>query len=294
MIYLTKAKILSVLKNINGKEVQSPTKNHFKKKYFYLNKTNIDNITTFYLFFKDPKRFIENELVQWKETDTFIYEFPPAFHKTPECKYLQSRFENIYIPQKVREKKIVKELKIWGNENKTLFQVDRKTYIEKCIKYFNLKYPDLNLDTSDFDEVIKENSGVESFENFTLEELKELIEKYLDDAKKYFEEEQKMKVLEHFKEKSFLKFSRAPIRYNPTDLDDYEVKKILNEIDIKFIKPINEIIIQICVKEFLDKKEFDLTILEALNFRNCKSCFSDFNREIESKSKVHFIDKVKI
>ncbi|MCL6258494.1 hypothetical protein M3O96_05305 [Aquiflexum sp. TKW24L] len=290
MIYISKKKIFSVLRNIDGKVIGDPVKKHFRQKYFFMSERNIENITAFFLFSKDPQKFIANNYVVWKDSKSYIYESNPAFHKTPDCKHLLSKFDNIYIPWKIKENKLTEALRSWAFDNKNLFHNDRNIFIEECIKNFNAKYKFLNLDLSDFEQISLSNSGIEEFENSTLNELKENIETILKDAKDYFEDEKKNRVIKYFKNKFFLIHTKDPIQYNPTNVDDYEVKKILREIDEKYIKPINEVIIQICIKEFLDKKDFDMSFLEILNFRNCKSCFPDYKKENDLK--VNFIEKV--
>lgn len=288
-MYITKKKIFGVLRNLDNKSIKDPVKDYFKRKYFFLSEKNIDNITTYYLFLKNPEKFIENNFVKWKDTKSFVYESNPAFHKDPDCKFLLSKFENMYIPWKFRERKLENELRNWAFDNKSLFHINKSAFIEDCKSFFNEKYPDLALEESDFEQISLNNSGVENFENYTLSELKASVQETLKEAKEYFEESKKNKVLAHFKEKVFLYHTQTPLRYNDTGIEDEEVKEILHEIDEKYIKPINEIIIQICIKEFLENKEFDKTILEVLNFKNCKGCYSDYNTEITFK--VHFIER---
>jgi hypothetical protein len=289
MIYITKKKIFGVLRNLDSKSIKDPVKSHFKRKYFFLSEKNIDNITTYYLFLKDPEKFIENNFVKWKDTKSFVYESNPAFHKDPDCKFLLSKFENMYIPWKFRERKLENALRNWAFDNKSLFHINKLAFIEECINFFNEKYPDMALKESDFEQISLNNSGIENFENYTLSELKDTVQETLKEARDYFEESKKRKVLAHFKEKVFLYHTEAPLRYNDTGINDEQVKEILQEIDENYIKPINEIIIQICIKEFLENKEFDKTILEVLNFKNCKGCYSDYNKD--ANSTVHFIER---
>lgn len=291
MIYITKRKIFSVLRNLDSTAIKDPIKDYFKKKYFFLSEKNIDNITTYYLFLKDPQKFIQSKFVKWKDSKSYVYESNPAFHKDPNCKHLLSRFENMYIPWKFKERKLENALRDWAYDNKSLFHIDKSLFIEECVKYFNEKHTGLLLEFSDFAQISLNNSGIEQFENLSLSELKASVEETLKEAREYFEEEKKKRVLNYFRNKVFLYQTKEPILYNETGIDDKQVKDILKEIDEKYIKPVNEIIIQICIKEFLDKQEFNKTILEVLNFKNCKGCFNDYNKEISSM--VYFIDRKK-
>lgn len=191
MIYITKRKLFSILRNIDTGAIKDPVKSHFKKKYFFLSNKNIENITTYHLFFKDPQNFIDNNFVKWKDSKSYVYESNPAFHKNSDCTFLLSKFENIWIPIKFKEKKIENELRKWATENKTLFQIDRNKFIENCLTHFNSQYPEMLLELSDFHQIKLDNSGVEQFENFSLDELKISLEETLQNAKAYFEDEKK-------------------------------------------------------------------------------------------------------
>lgn len=281
MVYITKNKIFSTLSNIDGRGVQDPVKDKLKDKYFFLSDNKIDAITIFYLFSKDPKKFIEANYIKWKDRNTYIYETRPAFHKDQNCKYLNARFENIAIPAKIKEQLLTVELRQWSYNNRYLFDSNKTSFVASCIKEFNSKYPSLNLNQSDFSPVSKANSGVGTYENYTLEQLKDESEKILTEARAYFEEEKKKKVLEYFRNKIYLGSSTDPINYNPTKIDDENVRQILLEIDNLYIKPITEIIIQICIKKYLSGTEMTTTMLEVLNFKNCKSCFSDYDKSRE-------------
>jgi hypothetical protein len=279
MAYITKHKMLYVLNKIDGSQIKDPIKNHFRNKYFFLSDKKVNTITIYFLFFKDPIKFIESNYIKWRDTKTLIYESKPAFHFDDKCELLKSDFENMYIPKKIRDKDLVDGLRQWADSNRVAYLSNIKEFIEMCVHHFNKKHPDLNLYISDFEKFKKLNSGVEKYENYSLEELKNEIKEITKEAKQYFEDLKKEKVLKHFRNKVFLGHSKEPIKFNPTNIDENEVKEILKEIDEKYIAPINEVIIQICIKEFISNKEFSTTILEVLNFKNCSKCYSDYNKD---------------
>jgi len=284
MAYITKHKMLYVLNKIDGSQIEDPIKDHFRNKYFFLSDKKVNTIAIYYLFFKDPIKFIESNYIKWRDTKTLIYESKPAFHFDDKCELLKSDFENMYIPKKIRDKDLVNELRQWADSNRVAYLSNIKEFIEMCVYHFNKKYPNINLEIADFEKFKKFNSGVEKYKNYSLEELKDEIKEITKEAKQYFEDLKKEKVLKHFRNKVFLGHSEESIKFNPTNIDEKEIKAILREIDEKYIAPINEVIIQICIKEFISNKEFSTTILEVLNFKNCSKCYNDYKKNNEITS----------
>jgi hypothetical protein len=276
--FVTNYRMLSVLRKIDSDKIDDPIKDHFKKKYFFLSDNDINTISVYCLFLQDPFKFIENNYVKWKDSKIYIFESQPAFHKDSKCDLLNSKFDDMFIPKIMREQGKVDELRQWAEKNKETYLNNLKNFITDCIQTFNTKYPKLELVPSDFEKAKRrDNSGSEEFKNLRLEELKNKAKEIIEDAKLYFEDSKKKRVLEYFRNKGFLRNVKESIRINPTELDQKEIKDILKEIDRKFIEPINEVIIQICIREFLNNQQFNITVLEVLNFKRCKKCFTNTN-----------------
>jgi|GEM_PF-5633061 len=241
-----------------------------KDKLFFLSKTNREFLGIFALFVKDPVQFIKTHYLAWKDSFIFVFEKNPAFHASPTCPRLYSIFENFYIPEKIKVNNLIPDLRAFANSNEALFRSDKKEFVMKCITHFNSIKPDLSLTHLDFIEVEKPNSGVAVYNNASISEIIEAIKKLSADIDDFFKRDDNATVARNLIDKLFLK--DKPDIPRPLGLPTEIVRKALMDLD-----DFNKLFIRLATEYYLalfnPKNEFDSTILDALNFKPCGSCY---------------------
>lgn len=274
MPYITKYKLRHTLYRIEGHVLDDPIKRLLKDKLFFLSKTNREYIGVFLLFVKDPIKFIKTHYIEWKDTFTYIVENNPAFHFTLNCDRLNSDFENMFIPEKIRSAKLLKELRTFSKQNESLFSSNRKEFIERCIQHFNFSPYNLNLTPGDFKPVEKPNSGVVDYHDATIEEILEAIKELIKNIKNFLAVEENAIIARNLGDRLYLRDKSDIPR--PLGLSIETVQNSLtqlNEFNKEFLTAATEYFQAL----FNPENEYDATILKVLNFKSCGRCYQNID-----------------
>lgn len=274
MAFITKYKLRSTLKRIKGKNISDPIKQLLKDRLFFLSKENLEYIGVFILFIKDSYKFIKTYKIEWKDTFTFIVEKNPAYHYSRDCKLLTSFFDNIYIPKKIKDANLIKELRELAEKNDNLFKNNKEDFIRVCILYFNSQKFNLILSESDFVAIVRPNSGITDYNNATIDEILDAIKKLFIEVNNFYSIEENVMVARNLGNKLYLKNKEELPR--PLGLPTEVVRKSLTKID-EFNYIFLEILSEYYMKMFNPEMEFKENILDVLNFKCCTKCIAIFD-----------------
>lgn len=270
MPYITKYKLKHTLYRINGRVLDDPIKKLLKDRLFFLSPENRIFIGVFILFIKDPIKFIKTHHIEWKDTFTYIIENNPAFHYSLNCEGLNSDFDNMFIPAKIKSAKLLKEFRMFSKSNESLFNSNRDEFIKECIRYFNATPYNLNLFIGDFTPVKKPNSGVVDYKDATIEQIIEAIKKLLEEIRNFLSIEENAIVTRNLVDKLY--FKDKPDLPRPLGLPTETVRKSLYQLHY-FNKEFINVSTEYFQALFNPTNEYDATILKILNFKKCGRCY---------------------
>ncbi|GAB3781609.1 hypothetical protein GCM10028818_36050 [Spirosoma horti] len=254
---------------------------------FFLTEREKNSLAAYGIFLKDPQLFVDKYFVKLKDTFSFVYERPPSFHKSSTCPFLQSDFENIFIPEKIKSVKsdnLLKAFRKWCLQHQQLFHNNRLAFIAQCCLAFS-KY---ELTESDFLGVERRNKKEDSkkYDNIDLDELNEEISKINTDFwADINSSKMKKDIYEKFKNRLFLgsdKYTVDDIKYNNSLYERHEIKAVLNGWYVKYIRDALQMLRTWLQAKMNKELRFEGKILEQLGFRNCKSCYPDFVSTVSS------------
>lgn len=261
----------------------------YKKSIFFLNRLDKTNLQYFKKFCENPIENIDTiykpvEIVDNKE---FVYEGSnPSYHKYENCERLSSNFINYRIPSKIKEKgkEKIEEYRTWFKENAEIFSERPDIYQMRLQTKFGI---DDSIQKIDY-----RNSGNVYKENLTLEEIETRIDSLLYNAAQYYKlDKRRQQAIKRFQTATFLAFKEDDINDNPTDYSDYELKAILREYYYLFIQPTIYYLKEFFKTFYNADIEINEKILEGLNFKKCRYCYSDkyeekSNRLVEKKKRL--------
>ena len=272
MPYITKFKLRNTLFRIEGKILDDPIKRLLKDRLYFLSKNNREYIGIFLLFVKDPIKFIKTHYIEWKDTFTFIVEKNPAFHTEPTCDMLNSAFDNVLIPGKIKIAGLSKALRAFANTNEDLFKRDRAGFIKLCIIHFNASYIGLLLTETDFIPIARPNSGISDYHDATVSEILEAIRTLLGEINNFLAIEENAIIARNLIDKIYLK--DKPDLPRPLGIPLETVRNSLTQLDFfnkEFLNAASEYYLAL----FNPKNEYDPTILKILNFKSCRACYAN-------------------
>jgi Leucine-rich repeat (LRR) protein len=290
--YISKFNSLRILKSINSyKEIDFNQFPYFPINMPFFNIKDEREASLYRLFLTNPQEFIEKYYMRIKDTMTYVYERPPAFHSSAKCPFLSSKFENIFIPKEIFERakydeSLLKKFREWCIQHYDLFQRNRLAFIAQCCLEFNLH-------ESAFRGIERHNMGVEGIiaDNSNLNEIKNKIEKMISDFNLEINSSSlKMVVYREFKHKIFLGLPDKEITKQNTGFSNDEVKQVLSAWYNKYVfvgKPLVNDWLRIQLNKELS---FQGNLLEQIGFLPCKSCCKDYKATV--KVDFYSIDQV--
>ncbi len=203
-----------------------------------------------------------------KNQDTLTYfeeGNKPAYHKSLTCQKLNSSFNNFRFTKEMKERKIENEVREWYKEQKKKYNIeikkDRDIIISNCKLKFKL---------NELPEFISyDNSGYEKIINYSLEEIKKILNNAISRTNYYYQSNNEIKeILDKF----------GSLVY----LEDYKIK------GIEIIPVHSRYIIEDFVRNYKSKVaywlgeyyrvafnkniEFNGQILETIGFQECSMC----------------------
>lgn len=269
-VYITKSNSERIIKKIDLKNISNLEGEVYKKPICWLSTLEKNKLLLLKALLKDPENFIEHYYVSVNSTDKLKYVYEgekPAYHLKPDCEWLNSDYRNFEIPEEIREKGKEEILKFrsWFKQNQYLLEKP-DVFVARLQTAFGL--------TTVPKAIHYRNAGIETKENLNLEELEKRIDKYLDDVEQYFNEstQEKKEIIRLFKKRTFLAYSNKSIYNNYTRFSDETIKKFLEQYDILFKIPTQELLIEYYRVLLNPDLKFEDVLLENLGFKPCEAC----------------------
>ena len=205
----------------------------------------------------------------------------PKFHLFADCESIRHRFENMVIPQDIREKgdDIIDEFRNYLLNEFGKFSAERYSELtELIVTKVNAKFK-VNLSSNEIDIQNKSNTGSKKAKDLSLEELESKIlkfaEDYIDLCVNYPDIFPKF-TLQAFLSKKPEHFKFLPINYNNTNRKA-EFFKILKDFYDKIQIPTYEYLKQYYMVSFNPELKFEGRLLEQLGLKVCLKCTEQAN-----------------
>ncbi len=281
MAYITKANSKRILKKINLSSIGDIEGDVYKMPIYFLSKWETKYLLLMQSLLKEPEKFAIEvyQPVVNKDTYQYVYESeqPPSYHTNKDCERLHSKFKNFEVPFEIKarirekggdeelEKMQVQKFRDWFKNHFDLFQNEPDKFLKRLDIDWNVQRK--------LNEIDKENSGIENFDNYDLADFEKEIDKIIHEAGRFFTSNpDKQSIIRRFQKLTFLAYKKDAIENNDTHLSDSELKDFLREYDSKFKKPLKELLIEYYRIKYNPDLSFDGKILERLNFRECSFC----------------------
>ena len=272
MNFITKANAMKIVtssindvKGLNG-TIYEPMKIYFFSKY------EKNQLLAIKELLKDPEKYFTEIYVpiETEDTYTLVYEGNnPCYHESDECEFLYSNMRNYKIPEDIVEmgKEKVLEFREWFKSVQYLLIDESK--LDVFVARLHARWGiNTNVNALNYD-----NSGISSYDNIEIPELKKRINAQIKAAGRfYYESELNKKILSKFSRISFLAYKDDPIYGNETGLSDEELKSFLKHYNKKYKKPIKSDLVEYYKLEYNPKIEMRGKILNQLGFKSCSQC----------------------
>lgn len=294
MAYITNANSKKMIGLINLKEVGEIEGEVYKKPIYFLNKNEITYLKSMQTLLKDPEKFafeIYKPIVK-KDTFQYVYESlqPPCYHDKDNCPNLNSGYKNFEIPSEIKERVRQKAEEEGKSEAEILILIEKQVAIFR--KWFKEHYHLFLNDTKEFlrqldirwniqrnlNEIEIDNSGIDFVKNLDLAELENEIDKIISAAGQYFNQNKdRQHIIRRFQKLTFIAYKKSSLEVmNDTELSDDELRAFLIEYELKFKKPIKELLIHYYRVKYNSALSFDGKLLERLNFKPCSNCCEEY------------------
>lgn len=270
LVYITVANSKRIVKSIDRSDMLLAGE-VYKRPICFFNRIERQSLLLLKEFFMDPEKFFSDYFDRIINRDTLKFVFEenqPAYHNALNCERLMSDFINYLIPQEIHERgtEEVYRFREWCKDNLYLLKQDKKDiFLERCRLAFGLSLvPEL---------VEYNNSGAHEFDNLTITEIEQRIDRLLNDAANFYYSDEKTKtILYSLSKVAYLGRQKNEITANNTGYSDAEVKEILAEYDSMFKQPIINLLHKWYMITYNKNIAVSAGILENLGFRKCYSC----------------------
>lgn len=236
---------------------------------------------------KDPASFLGLYKVPFKDTYTYVWEAPPAYHNSSSCELLLSDYsgKGAIIPDEIRRlgyDMIAKYREFYKN-NKTIHDKDPQMFFNLVNKTFHT-----NISGEKIDSDYAANSGVKQIPNIPLERLIEVFNRNVEVLLKYWNAH--IIVCSNFAKRSYyitdyVRKNGPNVFYtNTSDMSNTKGKVfngtgISNALVIDRVREIQHLksfmsgqIKDIILKKYNPLVSMDSTLLDALGFKRCSKC----------------------
>lgn len=278
LCYLTKNNLKRLQSYFDYDKFNS-TEEIYKVPFFFFGKKEEKTLLCFKEFLMDTGEFISKyyKPVEVKDNYQYMYEgYSPAYHANPNCIRITSDFNNIKIPQEIKERgsNEVVEFRNWYKEK--LKEIG-KTDIKNNAVFRQELWMKFAITFEALEEVNYENSGIENFENLSLPELEKRIDALIGESKFYFVQSSPSdkEIIRQFQKRTSWGYVRNEIQGNNTNLSDDELKSFLRSYDIKFKQPVRNLLLEYYRVLYNPQLRFEGDLLSQLNFKPCGSCYSN-------------------
>lgn len=249
----------------------------YKQQIFFFSRYERAELLAFRIFISNPEHYVNEmyEKLDVKASGQYIFEYDgqkPAYHEIPTCELLNSDFENMRIPQSIRDAGIdLKAFRRWAYE--TVYDAFKAGRLDVVQARIQMRW---KVEVSQNELAHADNSGIMSIENADLAKLESTLDRHLRQAAEYFHEHSH--ILRRFSKLTFLSRSAKAIYENDTDLSDDELKAFLKDYHMRFKLPTMRLLKQWYMVKLNPELKFEGLLLEQLNFKACSQCHSDGNQ----------------
>lgn len=281
MAYLTKSNATRI---IGGADLTSMdlTGVIYKRPIYFYNILEQKRLLAFYNLYKDPRGFVEKYVkIVIEDSLQFVWEGGvPAYHKDNSCGKIRSAFQNIRIPDQIRNNgpEAVLAFRDWFKQSdaNSLFQKDPEAFMARMHLKFQKYMP------SKPEPVRYDNSGQEFIENISLEEVENQIDSLLNDVTKFISESNSLtrKVIVEYDKHTYFASRDLPLPVglaHPEDkfgISEVKLRSFLKGYELKFKSPLTSLLKHYYRIKFNPDLVFEGELLEQLGFRKCTSCFA--------------------
>ncbi len=290
MVYITNANYKKIIRRINISEIENILDDEpYKKPIYFLSSWEKQNLLLYKMLLKEPEKFYIEYYQPAKVKDSYKYVFEtnanPAYHSDKTCEKLNSDYKNFEIPFEIKarvetyakkknipgkEKDIlistkVNQFRLWFKSHLIIYKQDPELFLKRLEVQWNIK--------RNVEEIEKDNSGIHKIKNLNLNKLELEIDNILREAARFFNESDKKELIRRFQKLTFLAYKKDKIYHNDTGFTDNELKAFLKEYDIKFKKPVKELLIEYYRVKYNPFLSFDNHLLQELNFKPCHTCY---------------------
>ena len=266
---ITKSNAERIIKQMDKSEFDIiDFKNDMKFKWF--NKGELKQLKAFSMLFSKPDEFF-SKYVPLSRNDSKQFVFNSgrsAFHLHEGCEKMLSDFRNILIPEEILKTGRKDEFIAWCKGKTELFE----KYPDQFKLRLKIKFG-LSMDPF----VRFDNSGYESFDNYSVAELDQAIDQkilevqeLMEASKLYFEVISVFGIQSfNYKDPSMINLAKLSISVN---ID--EVIEILKSFELKIKKPLVRLFQHYYRMKNNRDLKFESDILLTLGFNPCSKCCS--------------------
>ncbi|MFA9221003.1 MAG: hypothetical protein ACEQSL_07440, partial [Sediminibacterium sp.] len=241
MAFITKSNSNKIIRKIDFSTDQTFLGSIYKKPIDFFSSKEKNQILGYKELVQHPEQFIDSiyqKLTKKDNSDLIFDGGNPAYHNDSNCERIKSDYINFKIPEEIilRGEDIKREFRSWFKDNLALLNSDKELFQYHLQMKFGL--------TEIINPIEMKNGGVDFQENLNLEELESRIEQYLKDSDDlYNSSDSEMKlIIDKFKQKTWLAYSKSPVFGNSTRYSDDELKMFMRQYDTKFKKPVYELL----------------------------------------------------
>jgi hypothetical protein len=244
----------------------------YKRKIYFYSKFEKNALLAIKELLEHPEEYFTEiyEPFEPEDTYTMVYEGQkPAYHKSAECEFLHSDYENFEIPDEIRTegKDKVIEFRLWFEGVRHLLEDKPDAFVARLQARWGL--------LTNVNAILRGNSGAIDIENITIGALENRIDQRLRNAAKfYYKSEMTQTVLRRLSQFTFLAYRDDPIGINRTGYDDDKVKRLLKYYDRTFKLPLKKDLVEYYRLKLNPKIEMEGTYLKNLGFKPCGHCYS--------------------
>lgn len=186
MAYLTRYNFNRVFSDRYSRNDYEYPETHWLDRIKYLyGKSELQRLYAYEAFVKDPVFFCQQHGINFKDSYTYVYENPPAYHTDCNCALLHKDYtgKGAIIPEEIRRKghDTVAEYRKFYKQNLFIHDTNKKDFFLMVNERFHTNITDEKIDTAD-----RPNSGMsENINNMTLDQLRIVIGNKIDSLIKY-------------------------------------------------------------------------------------------------------------
>jgi hypothetical protein len=270
MAYITSHNLQKIVRRNNLKDI-ALTGEIYKNRIYIFSKYEESALLAIQELMKNPEKYLTDVYnpIRVYDTKKYIFkEHQPAYHLEQTCERLNSDYTNIEIPEQIRAKgdEEIQRFREWYLSNKSLLETKPDLFVAKLQLMFNVNYSPRS--------VRYENSGFDDFKNYSIQEIEAKIDSKLKEAGRFYYASEKNKIiLNEYQKVSGRAFVENDFYFDIIGYSDKEIRTFLKDYHNNYKIPIRNLLIEYYRIKLNPELMFSETLLDALGFRKCSSCY---------------------